>query len=53
MKVTVIPRVIGALGTIPQGLVKRLEKLEVRGQVETIFTTALRWARILRRVLES
>ena len=29
MKVTVIPLVIGALGTIPSGLVKRLEDLEI------------------------
>ena len=29
MKVTVIPIVIGALGTIPKGLVKRLEELEI------------------------
>ena len=53
MKVTVIPIVIGALGTIPEGLVKRLENLEIRGQRETIQTTALRPARILRRVLET
>ena len=31
MKVTVIPTVIGALGTIPIGLVKGLEDLEIRG----------------------
>ena len=44
MKVTVIPIVIGALGTIPKGLVKRLEDLEV----DTIQTTELlRSARIL------
>ena len=36
MKVTVIPVVIGALGTIPKGLVKGLKDLEIRGQVETI-----------------
>ena len=35
MKVTVIPVVIGALGTIPKRLVKGLEDLGVRGQVET------------------
>ena len=50
----VIPIVIGALGTIPKGLIKRLEDLEIRGLVETILTTALlRSARILRRVLEN
>ena len=36
MKVTVIPIVIGALGPTPKGLIKRLEDLEIRGQVETI-----------------
>ena len=54
MKVTVIPVVIGALGTISKGLVKGVEDLEIRGQVETIQTTALsRSAKILRRVLET
>ena len=44
---------IGALRTIPKGLVQ-LEDLEIRGQVETIQTTALlKSARILRRVLET
>ena len=42
MKVTIVPIVIGALGTI------------TKGRVETIPTTALlRTARILRRVLET
>ena len=36
MKVTVIPIVIGALGTVTKGLLKRLEDLEIRGRVETI-----------------
>ena len=31
MKMMVIPIVIGALGTIPKGLVKGLEDLEIRG----------------------
>ena len=54
MKVTIVPIVIGALGTIIKGLLKGLEDLEVGGRVETIQTTALlRTARILRRVLES
>ena len=35
MKVTVIPIVIGALCAIPKGLIKGLEDLEIRGQVET------------------
>ena len=51
---TVIPIVVGALGTVPKGLVKGLKDLEIRNQVETIQTTALlRLARILRRVLET
>ena len=37
----VIPIVIGVFGTIPRGLVEILEYLEIRGQVETIQTTAL------------
>ena len=54
MKVTIVPTVIGALGTITKGLLKGLEDLEVGGRVETIQTTALlRTARILRRVLET
>ena len=54
MKVTVIPIVIGAFGTVTKGLLKGLEDLEVGGRVETIQTTALlRTTRILRRVLET
>ena len=54
MKVTIVPIVIGALGTITKGLLKGLEDLEVGRRVETIQTTALlRTARILRRVLET
>ena len=54
MKVTIVPIVIGALGTITKGLLKGLEDLEVGGRIETIQTTALlRTARILRRVLET
>ena len=54
MKVTIVPIVIGALGTITKGLLKGLEDLEVGGRVETIQMTALlRTARILRRVLET
>ena len=36
MKVMVIQIVVGALGTMPKGLVKGLEDLEIRGQVMTI-----------------
>ena len=54
MKVTIVPIVIGVLGTITKGLLKGLEDLEVGGLVETIQMTALlRTARILRRVLET
>ena len=54
MKVTIVPIVIGTLGTVTKGSLKGLEDLEVGGWVETIYTTALlRTARILRRVLET
>ena len=36
MKATIVPIVIGALGTITKGLLKCLEDLEVGGRVETI-----------------
>ena len=48
MKVTIIPIEIGANGTVTKQLVKGLEKLEIRGKVETIQTTVLlRSTRIL------
>ena len=54
MKVTIVPIVIGALGTITKGLLKGLEHLKVGRWVETIQMTALlRTARIRRRVLET
>ena len=54
MNVTVIPIVIGALGTVTKGLVQGLEDLEITGRVETIQTTALlRSARIPIKVLET
>ena len=54
MKVTIIPNVIGAFGTVTKGLIKRLEDLEIGRQMKTIQTTTLlRKARILRRVLET
>ena len=40
MRVTVIPIMIGALGTVPKGLETRLEESEIRGWIETIQTTA-------------
>ena len=54
MKVTIVPIVIGALGTVIKGLFKGLEDVEVGGRVETIQTTALlKTARILKQVLET
>ena len=54
MKVTILPIVIGALGTITKGLLKGLEAFEIGGRVEIFqMTTLLRTARILRRVLET
>ena len=53
MKVTFIPIDIGAFGIVTEGLLKGLEDLEIRRQVETIQTTTLlRSARILRSVLK-
>ena len=50
----VMPIVFGALRIILKRLVKRLEDLEIRGQVEDMQTTALlRLARKLRKVLET
>ncbi len=54
MKVTIIPIMAGAFGTVTKGLLKGLEDLEVSGRVETNQMTALlRTAGILRRVLET
>ena len=54
MKVPIVPIVIGAFGTVTEGLLKGLEDLEVGGRVKTIQTTALlKIARILRRILET
>ena len=36
MKVTIVPIVIGLLGTITKGLLKGLEDLEVGGRGETL-----------------
>ena len=49
MKVPVIPIDVGAFGTIPKGLERGLQELEIRGRIETVQTTALlRSAWILR-----
>ena len=54
MKVSIIPILIGALGTVIKELLKGLEDLKIRGRAETIQTTTLlRTARILRKVLET
>ena len=54
MKVTILPIMIGAFGTVTKGLSKGLEDFEVGGLEETIQTTALlRTATILKRVLET
>ena len=54
MKVALIPILVGAFETIPKALVKGLEDLEIRAQVEIIQTTALlRTNRIPRRIMET
>ena len=54
MKVKVVPIVIGALETIPKGLVRGMEELEIGGRAENIETIALlKSARIQRRILEA
>ena len=54
IKVTIVPIVISAFGTVTKGLLKGPGYLEVGGREETIQTiTLLRTARIVRRVLET
>ena len=55
MKVTIVPIVVGALGTITKGLLKGQEDLEGGGRrVETIQKTALlRMDRIRGQVMET
>ena len=54
MKVTIIPVVIGAFGTVAKRLLKGLVDLEEEGRMETIQTSTLvRTVRILRRFLET
>ena len=38
MRITVIPIVVGALGILPKRLKLRLNKLEIKGRIETIQT---------------
>ena len=54
MKLTIMPIMTDAFGTVTKELLKGLEDLEVGRRVENIQITALlRTARILRRVLET
>ena len=54
MRITMIPIVIIALGTVFKGLEKRVEELEIRGRIKTIQTTVLLISTgILRRILEA
>ena len=48
---TLIPILLGALGTINKGLITGPEELKIRVRAETLQTT--RPARILRRVMET
>ena len=50
-KITIIPIVFGILATVTNSFVKRLEDLEIRGQVVTIQTTA--FLRSARRVQDT
>ena len=50
----VIPIVVGILETIPKGLEKGLEELEIRERIKTIeITELLRTTRIFRKVLKT
>ena len=51
MKVKQTLIIIGVHGTVRNGLVNGLEKLEIEGRAETIQTTVM--LRILRRILET
>ena len=54
MKVTIIPIIIGALGTVIKKLIKVREEFEIRRLEETIKTIEfVRSARNLKRVLET
>ena len=54
MKMSIVPIVIGAFGTVTEGLWKGLEDLEAGGRVEIIqMIPLLKTARILRRVHET
>ena len=53
MKVTIIPIVIGAFGTVTNRLLKELEDLDIRGREETTQTTILLRTARLQRILET
>ena len=53
MKVTFIPIIIGALGTVTKRLIKGLEDLEIKVREETSQTTALLRSARIQRVLET
>ena len=54
MRVKVIKIIICTFRTVPKGLERELEEVEIRGRIEIIQTTALlRATRILRKVLET
>ena len=52
MRVTVVLIAVVALRIVPNGFERALEELKIGGRMETIKTTALRLARILKRVSE-
>ena len=53
IKVSVIPIMISALGTVPKGLERVLEELEIGGRIETAQLKLLKSSRILRRMLKT
>ena len=54
MRLMLISIVVGAFGTVPKGVEKRLEEADNGGRTETVqIATLLRTARILKRVLET
>ena len=55
MKLTVIPIVVGSLGTVTKGFERRLQELKLEeGRIETILMIVLlRSTRILRKVLDT
>ena len=53
IQVTVIPIIIAVLEAVLKRLQREIEELEIKGQIETIQTTALLSPRILRKVRET